>query len=329
MKKLALLILLCAIAAGTSWSETNDIPLFVSLIIEPGGRPGGVGKSFTGLADDVNASYYNPGGIALLDKNGVSVMHEPRGTGDLGDIFYDYAAFSYGFGKYGTFCMDVIYSDAGKSDRTDEQGRVLGTIHSYTAAPSAYWAYPLREDLGVGAGVTYAYEHLADSEGGTDQQVLFNVGALYHTPVKGLSCGLSFNKLGPSKSVTRYSETENSEIDVSFAPPRAARFGVAYNVLSTDLNDLTALADGSKLLMNLGDGIGDELAQGVYSGGIEYVYAKMIAVRGGYYYDKYGEIKGLTLGFGFSYKGLSFDYSRVPEGEIFEDRNRFAVGYEF
>jgi hypothetical protein len=225
--------------------------------------------------------------------------------------------------------MDVIYSDAGKSTRTDDQGRELGTIHSYMAAPSVYWAYPIREDLGLGAGITYAYEHLTDAQGGTDQQILFNVGALYRTPLRGLSCGLAFNRLGPNKSATRYSETENSEIDVSFAPPRVVRFGVAYNVLSTDLNDLTAIADGSKLLMNLDDGIGTEFAQGVYSGGIEYVYAKMIAVRGGYYYDKYGVIKGLTLGFGFSYKGLSFDYSRVPEGEFFKDQNRFAVGYQF
>jgi long-subunit fatty acid transport protein len=320
---------LLALAASLATAATSDVPRFGFLLIEPGGRPGGIGKSFTGLADDVHAAYYNPGGIALLERNAVSIMHEPRGTDTVGDIFYDYVAFSYGAGKFGTFGLDIVYSDAGKSKIVDEYNNDLGYMHVYGAAPSLYWSYPLRHDLGLGAGMTYAYEHLTDAQGGTEGALLFNVGALYQTPLKGLSCGAALVKLGGNEDASRYSEIENSDVDVSFAPPRSARLGVAYNFLQSDLNDLTVVADGSKLLMNLGDGAGEELAQGVYSGGLEYVYAKMIAVRGGYYYDEYGEIDGMTLGFGFDYKGLSFDYGRVPEGELFGDRNRFAVGYAF
>lgn len=330
MKKITLIIVAAAmLAPGLSRAETNDSPQFIWLYIEPGSRPGGLGKSFTGLADDANASFYNPGGLALQEKSGVTVMHEPRGVGsDLKDIFYDFVAFSYKTEKYGTFCMDVIYSDAGKSDIVDDQNNVLGTMHSYGAAPSLYWSYPLMPNLGVGGGVTYAYEHLTDLEGGVNQQLLFNVGTLYQTPVKGLSGGLALTNLGQNKTGTRVNE-QNQQIEVSWPPPRTVRFGVGYNILSTDFNDLTAVGDMSKLLMNFDDGFGDELGQAVYSGGAEYIYAKMVAVRAGYYFDKAGEIKGLTLGFGFSYKDLSFDYARVPEGEAFGDVHRFAVGYLF
>ena len=55
----------------------------------------------------------------------------------------------------------------------------------------------------------------------------------------------------------------------------------------------------------------------------------MVAVRARYYHDRWGEMNGLSLGFGFTYRGLSFDYARVPEGNLFHEQNRFAVGYAF
>jgi hypothetical protein len=329
MKKLTIALAAAAVlVAPFAWGETSDVPLFVWLLIEPGSRPGGIGKTFTGLADDANAAYYNPGGLALQEKNGVTVMHEPRGTEELKDIFYDYVAFAYRTGKYGTLGVDVVYSDAGKSDMTDDQGRVIGVMHIYGAAPSVFWSYPLRKDLGLGAGLTYAYEHLTDQPGGVDQQLLFNGGVLYKTPLKGLSGGLTFNKIGTNESGTRVNE-EKQVIKTSYSPPRTVRLGLAYNVFSSDLNDLTVAADGSKLLMNLNEGLSEEFRQGIYSGGAEYTYAKMVGVRLGYYSYADAEIKGLTLGFGFAYKGLSFDYARIPEGDVFGDRHRFAVGYVF
>jgi hypothetical protein len=324
---IAIIIAAGVFAAVSTRAETRDVARFAFLLIEPGSRPGGFGKAFTGLADDVNASYYNPGGLALQGKSGVTLMHESRGTAETHDIFYDYVALAYRTGKYGTVCFDVIYSDAGKSDMTDRQKRVLGVMHIYDVAPSAYWSYPVRKDLGVGAGLTYAYQHLADIPGGVDQQLLFNGGVLYRTPVKGLSGGFAFTNLGPNKTAALAHEEE--EADVSWPPPRTLRLGLAYKVFSNALNDLTAAVDGSKLLMNLDDRLEDEFGQAVYSGGAEYVYAKMVAVRAGYYRDRWGAVNGLTLGFGFGYKGIAFDYGRVPEGEAFGDRHRFAIGYHF
>ncbi len=316
------------LASYTSYAMTKDVPAFLFLLIEPGGRPAGMGKAFTGVADDANAAFYNPGGLALQEKNSFTAMYEPRGLSDLPDIFYNYVASSFNAGKYGTFSAAVIYSDAGRSDITDEQNRVLGTMHSYGVAPSLYWSYPVLADLGVGGGLTYAYEHLTDQAGGVNQQLLFNGGVLYRTPLKGLSCGLAFIHIGPNKTSSG-TENNNPQSEYSWPAPRTMRLGLSYKVLSNDLNDLLVTADASKLLMNLNDHLNDELGQAVYSGGAEYVYAKMVAVRAGYYQDRWGEIKGLSLGFGFTYHGLSFDYARVPEGQLFNDQNRFAVGYTF
>jgi hypothetical protein len=328
MKKWVLIILTGALAAaGGAGAETRDSANFIWLYIEPGSRPGGLGKTFTGLADDVNASFYNPGGLALQEKNGVTVMHEPRGIGELNDMFYDYVAFSYKTAKYGTVGMDVIYNDAGKILITDGQNNEYGYMHSYGVAPAVFWSYPLSANVGVGAGVTYVYEHLTDLPGGVNDQVLGNAGVLYKTPLKGLSGGLAFTNIGRNQSGSGVEDAQQIEVD--WPPPRTVRLGLGYKILSIDLNDLTAVGDASKMLMNFDESLADELGQAVYSGGAEYIYAKMVAVRAGYYRDKVGEINGLTLGFGFSYKDLSFDYARVPEGEAYGDRHRFAVGYLF
>jgi len=326
VKTLIYMIITAALASSLAWADADPV-LFSVLLIEPGARQGGFGKAFTGVADDATAVYYNAGGLALQEKNSVNVMHEPRGSGDLKDMFYDYVSLTYRFGKFGTLGAALTYNDAGSTDALDEQGRSLGyKMRSYLVAPTVLWSYPIFPSLGVGAGITYVYEHLTDEN--VLQKPLANAGIFYRSPIKGLNGGVSFNYLGTNDTSTTSGDND-TQVENSYPPPRNVRLGVSYKVLSTDLNDLLATADGSKLLMNFDDSLADELGQGVYSGGAEYTYAKMVSVRTGYYWEKAGRIKGLTLGFGFAYHGFSFDYARVPEGEAFGDRHRFAVGYAF
>lgn len=321
-------IILVVIAASVipvaASAETTDVPEMIWLTLDPGGRPGGLGRAFVGVADDVNATYWNPGGLGNLEMNEITVMHEPRGVEGLGGMYYDYAAFAHPTEKYGTFAFSTVFLDAGESDRTDEQGRVLGTIHSYFFAPWFSWGYPLLPSLSVGASYRIAYQHLSDDPGASDTAHLFDFGMLYNTPVPKLNLGLSFSNIGPSKE--RATSSDNTR---KIPMPRMLRAGVSYKILEDDLNDLLATFETSKLLMNLNDGFSTEMAQAVYSGGAEYWYADIVAVRAGYYYDRYGEIKGINLGFGVSYYGLSFDYARVHEGDLFRDNHRFTVGYKF
>jgi hypothetical protein len=313
-----------SISAPLSFGETRDVPEMVWLTLDPGGRPGGMGRAFAGVADDVNSTYWNPGGLANLEKNEITVMHEPRGVEGLGGMYYDYAAFAHPTDKYGTFAFSLVFLDAGKSDRTDNDGRILGTIHSYFFAPWFSWGYPLLPSLSVGASYRVAYQHLSDDPGASDTAHLFDFGMLYKTPLNHLNLGVSFTNIGPSKKRVTSSNTEQK-----IPMPRMLRVGVSYKFLEDDLNDLLATFETSKLLMNLNEGLGTELDQAVYSGGMEYWYADIVAVRAGYYYDEYGEIKGINLGFGISYYGLSFDYARVHEGDLFRDNHRFTVGYKF
>jgi len=315
------------LTAASAAAETGGSPAFGFLTIEPGARPGGVGKAFTAVADDAYAGYYNPGGFGLQTRTTLTFMHERRAAADVKDFFFDYVAGGWSIGKGGRLGASIAYHNSGRVETTDPQGAPLGTLHLYHVAPSVYWGYPLFARLGIGVGLTYAYEHLSDRAGGVNRDLLASAGALYRTPLPGFQIGLAFSGLGPNiQADARGSGVTNA---YNSRPPRTARLGLAYYAVSNDLNDLLVTADGAKLLINLNDHLDDELGQAVYSWGAEYVYAKMIAVRAGYYLEKTGVVEGLTLGIGVTYRGFTFDYARIPEGELFQNQNRFSFGYGF
>ena len=65
----------------------------------------------------------------------------------------------------------------------------------------------------------------------------------------------------------------------------------------------------NKILVGLGDGFGEELKQVTLHGGAEFMYANIIAFRGGYIHDEEGKLKTFTFGVGLYLKNtLKFDF---------------------
>jgi len=56
-----------------------------------GARPKGMGDAFTGVADDGNSIYWNPAGIARIEKSQIGVMH--KNLFNLGLINYEFAGY--------------------------------------------------------------------------------------------------------------------------------------------------------------------------------------------------------------------------------------------
>jgi hypothetical protein len=291
----------------------------VWLGMDPGGRPSGMGKAFVGVADDSNATYYNPGGLCFAVKKQVSFMHEPRSiTGGASDMYYDFGSFIFPTKKYGTFGIGFLYHEMGKSEETDDQGNVIGTIHSYGFAPWISYGYKVLDRLGVGGNLRVSKEHLADTVGGSVTAFSFDLGLLYKVPFPfgKLSAGLSFLNLGPN---IRHDEPL----------PRRLQIGLGYKIMEDPMNDLLLAMDISKELVALDDGLAMELRQTVQKIGVEYFYRDIVGFRLGYYRDAYGEISGATLGFGVRYFGFEFDYARIPEGRAYGSENRFSLAYVF
>ncbi len=89
-------ILVCV--QGTCWADFEDLGV--------GARPIGMGNAYTALADDVNAIYYNPAGLAQLDEcqftSGYGKLYWGLDDGsNLGSGFIGYAHPLYHWGTLG------------------------------------------------------------------------------------------------------------------------------------------------------------------------------------------------------------------------------------
>jgi len=75
----------------------------------------------------------------------------------------------------------------------------------------------------------------------------------------------------------------------------------------------------------------NELREIILNTGVEYIYNKMFALRAGFIYDREGDVMIPTVGFGFIYKGLGFDfaYTGGAEGHPLANTMRYSLRYEF
>lgn len=75
----------------------------------------------------------------------------------------------------------------------------------------------------------------------------------------------------------------------------------------------------------------NELRELILNTGVEYVYNEMFALRAGFIYDREGDVMNPTVGFGFIWKGLGFDfaYTGGKEGHPLANTMRYSLRYEF
>jgi hypothetical protein len=295
----------------------------VWLSLDPGGRPAGLGRAFVSIADDENATYWNPGGVGFFDQKAINFMHEFRTLeGDEEGMFYDFGTFIFPLKNIGVLAASVMYHDMGTSDMTDEFGNKIGTMHSYGIAPWVTFSRKLTDRIGVGVNFKIAYEHLAPISGGSATTYAFDFGGLFKVPFPygKLNLGVSLMNLGKDPR-------EGEPL------PLRLQWGLSYKIWDDfyEMNDLTIVAEMSKELIGLDSGFKKEfLNQSVYRLGLEYFYLDIIGMRLGYYNDYQGGVKGISVGFGLNYKNFVFDYGMVPSGKyVFGNNHRFSFGYRF
>lgn len=120
-----------------------------------GTRPLAMGGAFVGLADDGNALFYNPAGLAWTQDLSVLSSYEARPrTASYGNLSASFPHFGFG----------IHYFDFGEVPETDEFGNILGyfSYRNYALIAAAGFKagdlpflarMPLAESIGFGLGV--------------------------------------------------------------------------------------------------------------------------------------------------------------------------------
>jgi hypothetical protein len=96
-----------------------------------GARPLGMGRAFTGVADDVDAVYWNPAGLSNFRSNQLTFQYSPLPVAGS----YQYMAYAQPVNTRGSIGLSIINLESGKLARTTE---VTSTEFAETGDYDAY-----------------------------------------------------------------------------------------------------------------------------------------------------------------------------------------------
>lgn len=276
-----------------------------------GARALGMGGAFIGVADDAEAVYWNPAGLALSHRREVTFTHTINNRD-----FYNYDEFlavslpggsdgAHGFGLIQeSYLIHPDLLQSGRRPRDKFEGGWL--TYSYATAA----ARPLA------VGSTFRYERYSLTLGERDpisgSRWAMDLGLLFHASPR-LSLGILFQDLNGSP--IRWEDGVLSWVPINVRPGLAYKFS-NNDVVAIDIYDLTGETQGQRTLR----------------AGYEKKFAPF-ALRFGYY--GLGVGRGApTLGIGYERGPYRIDYAYLGYGLIPGDpglggTHQLGVGVRF
>lgn len=244
---LSLVVLTAALGGGQN-------PGAVFLMIWPAARPTAMGGAFTSIADDASAVYYNPGGLAFVNRTQATLMHSNWLPGLYEGMYYEYGAVAHQLSGRGTVGFNIIYLTTGETEVVNERGQYLGRYTTFDVSPGVAYGYPVLPNLGVGIGTKFIYSFLVPDwvwkampelgieRGGTGLSWALDIGALYK-PWRFLSLGLALANFGPDISYTDTGEGDPL--------PRRLCLGLAWYPVQSRYFKLGVVPEFNKLLVGM------------------------------------------------------------------------------
>ena len=284
------IVITVCLLSSVAFAETYSNALSV-FELGMGARPLSMGSAFIGLADDGNAIFYNPAGLAWGQGLSILSSYEARpGTASYGHLSASLSHFGFG----------IHYFDFGDVPETDEVGNVLGSFsyrnYAIIAAAGMKIAdlpflsqVPLAENFGFGLGVKFLKVSTLEPGNGSgfalDLPFLFcsEAPASGRSLITGYGFGLVIeNLIGlPIKYESGHQESW----------PRRLIIGISLEFL-----DQVILA-------------ADFTSERSVRFGLEWTPITAVSFRGGL---KYEDIWMWSLGMGLGFRNFVFDFTVVP-----------------
>jgi hypothetical protein len=268
-----------------------------------GARPVSMGESFVAVADDANAIYWNPAGLAQIKNNEITATHNEW----FQNIKYDFIGFIFHFGNNkgtgGISFAGLYLSNLEERYWTLENPEDEPSTPSGSFGAGSYFACfsysNFIKNLIYGINLKLIHENIDKYYATT---FAIDLGILYpYSDV--LTFGANLQNIGPGLTF----------IKKAYPLPLNIKLGASYHI--TSYNILFAL--------DLNQPIDDYLH---INFGIEYCFMNMFEIRTGYRYKWFGNdlgpLSGVTAGVGIKLKQLfkdmdiKLDYAFVPYGDL-------------
>lgn len=314
------------------------------LKIGVGARAVSLGGSQVASVNDASALYWNPGGLANINRSQIMFSNNQWIAG----IKHNYLAGGFPLGDLGTAGVSISYVSMGdmKVTNWDNTYGTGETFSAYGAAIGLGWARRLSDRFMVGVHAKYVQESIANSSAST---VAFDVGSQYD--IRWLRIGFSILNFGPqlrldgrdlSVRVDPFPNVGSNPDDVVanlesqyWSLPILFQLGFAVTPVHNETFRITLTADYRDER--------DYRPQAL--GGIEVAVSEMFFVRGGIRNRLTSRIDDnglpvnedsylLTAGIGAAYEipgtgvGLKFDYA-YQELTYFKNAQMVTMTMEF
>ncbi len=318
----ALLAILCATPSqGTKYAAEF-------LRIGVGARALGMGGAFTAIADDASAAYWNPAGLASMSRPEMLFMHaeqfgslanhdyfgyvQPLIAGSTGTI--GFAAIRYGVDDI--LMTRDAWTDRNHNDRVDpgevdpalfrrESDSEWGFLFTYARRVGDLWS--------VGGNLKVLRQALV-------KNTSFGMGAdlgLMFRPDPALTLGVRLADI----TTTQISWDTGTREVVDPSLTVGARWSRALSGLRSEITfaaDLASTFEGREAASQFGGGT----VGGDFQGGLEYWYARAVALRVG------TDAGTWTAGGGLRYRGFGADYAFLPHDDL-GDTHRVSASVRF
>ena len=289
-----------------------------------GARALGMGKAYVGVAEDGDAVFMNPAGIARSMNPKLSSMY----TSLMGDVNYVVIGGSYPINDKSAFGLGLVNSSVAGIPLTDSIGTPIGTGGwSNTVISASYGTYlsqlPLHIDLGrdvlVGGSLKYfsvggTGNSTVESASGTGYDM--DLGVL--APVNNyMTVGANFQNILPASMGAKISKNSGAVDSI----PATIKIGTKINLIGNEDSSLIANSV-RKLNANIDYDMNQGGAANVLHAGLEYWPVNNLALRAGM------DGNDPTAGVGVRFSGVEFNYAYHPYNGINDNTTSyFSIGY--
>jgi len=327
-RRIASLLSACIVVASTARAQGSlggqraGTSSATFLRIGIGARAVGMGETFVAVANDPSAIFWNPAGLASLQRRELSISHVQWPA----DIHYEHLTMilpSRRFGGSIAMQFGILGTNIDETSELEPFG--TGRTFSYSDLVAGF-AFSRRwtDKLLVGTGVKFVREDLGSQVGGpTTKAVLFDVGSIYYLGLGSVRIATSLTNFGsalrPSGTYTSPFDGTTAQFD-AFDPPLMFRYGVAFEPVENSTQRLTTAFEVNQPADN----------EQLVKAGAEWTYRGTFALRGGYNFR--ADALKLSAGAGFtgdigSLRG-QLDYA-YTDGGFLGAVHRISLGVRF
>ena len=292
------------------------------LKIGVGARAVGLGESFVAVANDPTAIFWNPAGLASMQRQEVSINH----VGWPGDVNYEHIAYVLPVRRLGgslAFQLGVLSTQMDETSELQPFGTGRTFYYSDVVAGAAY-ARRWTDKLLIGAGLKVVREDLGSDVGGpVTNAVLVDIGSIYYLGYGSVRIATSLcnfgSQLKPSGDYVSPVTGEVRSYD-GFDPPTVFRYGVAFEPVESANQRLTTSLEMNQPADN----------RQLLKVGLEWTWMRRLALRGGYNFNA-DELKlsagaGLFASIGQTKATVDYAYT---DGGWLGGINRVSLGVRF